>query len=635
MQPAIIGDNIRFIYTPMKSLLISLCVLVFAASGLQSSLSAQVFVPGVMDGIYIKENAPVKVKYENDAFLYYYSLPQLLDTLRAQELRSAFTKINSDFPKQPLKIEGCVYFDAFLKTKLQDGKFSRSRFFPHFHSPPSLHFSTDRNKNYIDSLFSIHFFPKVPLEKYGQPFYFKKTEVTNAEYREFVSYVRDSVARRLLAQNGFEDEYLLSEEQLIRMGYHPDSVDNMDKAYWPLNMKQEIRWDEKAEEYKATLQPMYLPAAQRFWHRKEIDVRKLNYVYFTKAHNEVYEHKLNIYPDTLCWVHDFNSYIAEPMTNMYYWHPAYDKYPVVGVSFEQAKAFLHWKTKTEQQKLNAKGEKYIVEYALPTEIEWEIAATSEKQGDKIVSYTRHFLALADFSWTTDLVVDSAMDVKEKVKVIVDTVYNKMGNVLVSEANPNTYFRHDDTSYYQDGQWNRRSINWYYWTKRRKSYLNTNFLSEYPYNMIDDKPLTCPADLEEMPAIAKHRVEGPGKRRFVYRDNSIALTQLDKNGISFMGGNVSEWLDENYSDWLPAFEMRLKLLKAVGTPDAEMEYQREFYFNTFNDKNGKLVRGANWYDERYGNFLDKNPAGTNTKIFVDPKKTRSTIGFRYVVRVRKK
>jgi formylglycine-generating enzyme required for sulfatase activity len=588
-----------------------------------------------MDALYVKDEPPVK--YERNSFRYYYSLPQLLDTIQERQLRAAINKINSDFPKQPLKINDCVYFDAFAKAKQAYANNGTNTYFQHPY-PRSLRFSTDRSKNYIDSLFSIHFFPKVPLEQYAQPFYFKKTEVTNAEYREFVNYVRDSVARRILAKNGFEDDYLLSEEQLIRKGWAFDSIDTIDKEYWPLNMKTKVYWNETGEDYKWALKEIYLPQEQRFWHRKEIDTRKLNYVYFTNEHNERQKHEINIYPDTLCWIHDGLFIGADAMTNHYF--SFFDDHPVVGISFDQAKAFLHWKTKTEQQKLDAKGEKYLVEYALPTEIEWEIAATSEKAGDKISSFTSHFPALADFSWVTDLIVDSIWDVKEKVKVIVDTTVIEMFVLVNPGANTNEYLHHDDSTYLQDGKWHRRTITWFYWSRVRESYMNDNPLSGYSHPLFDEKPTPAPADLEKVPAIEKrnykHKSEhGKKIKGTLYKDNSVILSQLDKNGISFMGGNVSEWIDQDYSDWQPAFEMRLKLLRSIDKPDAGMEYQREFYYNTFNDKNGKLVRGANWFDERYGNFLDKNPAGTNAKTFVDPKKTRCTIGFRYVVWVKRK
>ena len=42
---------------------------------------------------------------------------------------------------------------------------------------------------------------------------------------------------------------------------------------------------------------------------------------------------INVYPDTLVWVHDFTYSFNEPMTENYFWHPAYDEYPVVGVTW--------------------------------------------------------------------------------------------------------------------------------------------------------------------------------------------------------------------------------------------------------------------------------------------------------------
>jgi len=192
--------------------------------------------------------------------------------------------------------------------------------------------------------------------------------------------------------------------------------------YLPLNWQEKVHWDATDPDYKAALNDMYLPAEERFWHRKEIDTRKLIYEYYridlrTAAQKTnryipkttpnpsengrvmptrdqgnynvtsrrvtkngvdrsvfIVKDVINVYPDTLAWVHDFSYAFNEPMTNMYFWHPCYDDYFVVGVTWKQARAFCVWRTQLLNTFLEANSEVAVQDFRLPTESEWEYAA---------------------------------------------------------------------------------------------------------------------------------------------------------------------------------------------------------------------------------------------------------------------
>ena len=64
----------------------------------------------------------------------------------------------------------------------------------------------------------------------------------------------------------------------------------------------------------------------------------------------------------------------EYMTNMYFWHPAYDEYPVVGVTWQQCNAFNVWRTQLLNTWRKSHREAYVQDFRLPSETEWEYAA---------------------------------------------------------------------------------------------------------------------------------------------------------------------------------------------------------------------------------------------------------------------
>lgn len=229
-------------------------------------------------------------------------------------------------------------------------------------------------------------------------FWMDQTEITNNEYRQFVFYVRDSIARRKLAE--VNEDFATTEDEYG----NPLDVPTLN---W------DIPIDMEDEEQREALESMYYSAEERFYGRKEIDTRILFYEYFwvdiqqaAKKRNRynfetqsyvdgevinnqgekikvndrsafIIRDKVNVYPDTLCWVADFSYAYNEPYTKQYFWHPSYDDYPVVGVSWKQANAFCIWRTDLMNKYLVMSGSSSAHDYRLPTEGEWEYAARGD------------------------------------------------------------------------------------------------------------------------------------------------------------------------------------------------------------------------------------------------------------------
>ena len=262
-----------------------------------------------------------------------------------------------------------------------------------------------------------------------ESFWMDITEITNGEYKQFVVWVRDSIARTQLARMEVDLGVEAGDAKYFSVKYDPynEAADPDTILNWKVRIPWKAKWTyEGDEEENAT----YLAVNKVFYQsgdkteERQLNAHIMNYSYKWLARdqaklpgnsfnpktgkyhdwaevtidtayydetgkiiNKVIKKKLrqrgdlisrriiNIYPDTMCWMTEFTYSYNEPAMLNYFSHPSYGYFPVVGVTWEQAQAFCHWRNAQYQ---NVSKLPRAQEYRLPTEAEWEYAARGGK-----------------------------------------------------------------------------------------------------------------------------------------------------------------------------------------------------------------------------------------------------------------
>ena len=237
-------------------------------------------------------------------------------------------------------------------------------------------------------------------------FYMDETEITNSEYRQFVFWVRDSILRLNLAEMADlegktpDDEgigefaYLFTEEDDVTP-YEKYMMDTYGDEQRKINNDIDLIFeteDYPDELYSEVMDNMYLPLEESYNGQRTWDVSQFEFEYsymdIQRAANDrslsrsdvIRKEAVKIYPDTTVWIRDFEYSYNEPMHNDYFWHQAYGDYPVVGISWEQAKAFCQWRTLYKNSAQKSKGKAFVNSFRLPSEAEWEYAARGGLDG---------------------------------------------------------------------------------------------------------------------------------------------------------------------------------------------------------------------------------------------------------------
>jgi formylglycine-generating enzyme required for sulfatase activity len=256
-----------------------------------------------------------------------------------------------------------------------------------------------------------------------EAFWMDETEITNAKYRQFVYWVRDSLIRTRLADPEFggNELFMITED---RFG---------EPVPPHLDWSRPIPWKRASEDEMRAIESVYF--TNPVTGERSLDAKQMNYRYewydYTATalrrnnlnpalrvrntdiaanpdevimiskdtayineeghivnetitrplgglHDFLHTRIVNIYPDETAWINDFKNAYNEPYLRMYFIHPGYDDYPVVGVSWEQATAFAVWRTDYYKHSLDLPPGQVIEPFRLPTEGEWEYAARSGK-----------------------------------------------------------------------------------------------------------------------------------------------------------------------------------------------------------------------------------------------------------------
>jgi sulfatase modifying factor 1 len=206
-------------------------------------------------------------------------------------------------------------------------------------------------------------------------FFIDATEVSNKQYRKFVDWVADSVA--VVTYLKSDPKYFYNAKVQSKAKAAQGGKGGKDSTARRINWSRiDINgkipfWQSNSEKFTALVSIIN--------GRKTLNKDMVKFA-FTHVQSggpnsgKTVTDTVNVMPDNNVWQSDFPNSQSDFLVNNYFSIKGFDNYPVVGVTWKQARAYASWRgiiSGSQNKNLNNMG----LSFNLPTEAQWEYAAS--------------------------------------------------------------------------------------------------------------------------------------------------------------------------------------------------------------------------------------------------------------------